>query len=313
MADSNETIQDILTEISNNLYDVNLKWYTTQDVMNAIQDAYNKIVALLKPIEHSSLIPKLAEPYYDFRQISDFMYVSGIFNPTTNLWLEGLSYKQMKATYQTYLAIGEPKWINIVDLYRAIIWPYPPGATGVLYIIYKAQAPQITSNHIPILPHSIGPRLLEYFATADLLEQAREFKKAQIWWDRALKPNLILGIASIFDQCKKEIQSIARADRENVLEPYRWIFHGGQFSDTMWIDDEIPAGTQDGVNDTFTITKIPNPTNSLLLFRNGVKLTTGNDFTLTGRTIVFAAGQIPQVAGTPGDSDDVIRAWYQIS
>lgn len=309
MDDTPSTIQDIFTEVSTNLFDSNLKWYTQQDILNSLQDAYNKVVALLRPIEKSTFIPKTSEPYYDLRQIPDYMYVSGIFNPTTNLWLEGLSYKQMKATYQTYLAIGEPKWINIVDLYRTIIWPYPPGATGVLYVLYKAQAPPITMAHVPILPYSTGPRLLEYFTTADLFEQAREFKKAQLWWDRALKPNPI-GNSSIFEQCKKEIQSIARTDRENVLEPYRWIFHGGQFSDTMWINNETPAGTIDGANATFTIAKIPNPTTSLLLMINGKVMFQPQDYTITGQTITIQTGTIPQV---DGDSADLLRAWYQVS
>src|SRR5690349_24739849 len=75
--------------------------------------------------------------------IPNFMYVSGVFNPHTNLWLEGLTYKQMKATYQTYLAIGQPKWINIVDLRRILCWPYSPEAAGVLYILFKESAPQL--------------------------------------------------------------------------------------------------------------------------------------------------------------------------
>src|SRR5712672_1637248 len=94
------SIQAIFNEIQTNLYEAGLKWFTTVDVLNSLQDQYNKLVAQICPIEHSTFIPKISQPYYDLRQIPDFMYVSGIFNPTNNTWLEGLTYKQMKATYQ---------------------------------------------------------------------------------------------------------------------------------------------------------------------------------------------------------------------
>lgn len=59
--------------------------------------------------------------------------------------------------------------------------------------------------------------------------------------------------------------------------------------------NEIPLGQADGVNDTFTIDYEPNPTNSLMLFRNGLLLSEGvsSDFTLSGTGIVFPVGNIP--------------------
>ncbi len=60
---------------------------------------------------------------------------------------------------------------------------------------------------------------------------------------------------------------------------------------------EIPSGTIDGVNDTFTLTVAPT---LLMLFVNGVKVRegAGNDYTLSGNTITFTAGAIPKT----GDS-----------
>jgi len=304
--DTPNTIADIFGEIQNNLYDLKLRWFTTDDINNSLQDSYNKIVALLGPIEHSTFIPIISEPYYDLRQIPDFMYVVGIYNPFTNLWLQGGSYREMKATFQTFLQIGQPRFMNIMDFNRILMWPYLPNATGVLYVLYKASAPPISPSHTPILPYGTGARLLEYFTTADLLEQSREFKKAQTWLSRAFDP----GAAgkSIYQQCKNEIQELARMDRDLVLEPYRWIFNGGQFNGVNWINNEVPTGVIDGTNVTFGLAQVPNPTSSILLMKNGLVQFQGTNYTINGQTLTLSAA--PQADGdTPLDS---LRAWYQI-
>lgn len=269
------------------------------------------LVARLTPIEKTTFIPQLPHPYYNLRyQVPDFAFISGIYNPYTNLWLEGMSWKLMKNTYQTYLAVGQPKFVNTIDLDRALIWPFQPAASGVLFLLYKATAPVISDSHVPILPASVGSQLVEYAATADALEQAREFTKAKKWWSRLYKPQGSNKI-SIYQQAINEIKNLARADREMVLEPYRWIFHGGAYGggiDTdVWISNEVPAGTIDGSNATFTLSKIPNPASSLMLMRNGQVLFQGIGYSLSGNSVIYANDYIPQ----PGIHTH--RAWYQIS
>ena len=63
-----------------------------------------------------------------------------------------------------------------------------------------------------------------------------------------------------------------------------------------FIDAEIPAGTVNGVNTTFTLASAPNPASSLALYRNGLLLKQSGDFTLSGNSISFAAGAVPQPA-----------------
>ena len=69
-------------------------------------------------------------------------------------------------------------------------------------------------------------------------------------------------------------------------------------------DAETPGGVLDGVNTTFTLANAPSGT-SLMLFRNGIYQTTGYDYTLTGSTIQFATGAVPQ----PGDT---LTASYRV-
>lgn len=71
----------------------------------------------------------------------------------------------------------------------------------------------------------------------------------------------------------------------------------GAVGDHSHIDAETPLGVIDGVNDTFTLAMSPDPTTSLMLFKNGVLLRQGGgeDYTLSGATITYEADQIPQV------------------
>jgi hypothetical protein len=74
----------------------------------------------------------------------------------------------------------------------------------------------------------------------------------------------------------------------------------------QFVDLEVPGGVIDGVNATFTLVNAPNPTTSLVLFRNGVVQQPSLDYTLNGSTVQFMAGAIPQ----PGDT---LTAWYRLA
>ena len=70
-------------------------------------------------------------------------------------------------------------------------------------------------------------------------------------------------------------------------------------------DAETPTGTINGVNATFTLANSPSPAGSLLLFKNGQLMkAAGADYTLTGNSIAFVSGAIPQTG-------DVLLAQYR--
>ena len=85
---------------------------------------------------------------------------------------------------------------------------------------------------------------------------------------------------------------------------------GGGGGGGTWVA-EVPTGTIDGTNATFTVSHTPNPVASFALLKNGNEQDPGGgDYTLTGATIVYAAGSIPQpVSGS--DPADKHRARYQ--
>jgi hypothetical protein len=301
--DEQITYQSVIDEVRSNLYESGLRRHTLLNLTDGIVDAFNYCNAELTPTVRSILIPKLDTPYYNLAEaIPDYMYLYGIFNCTTNRWLEPLPSLLYKRDRLNFFMVGEPQFFNVVDLRRVTIWPYPSAPVGAFFIVYKAFPLLFELAQTPELPHSIGSQYLEYFTTAEMLEQDREFTKALLYWN---KIHAKKGTTpSLYDQLKREISNLARYDIDNVLEPYRWLFHGGG-SSTMWISNETPSGNVDGSNYTFTLQGVPNPTSSLILQVNGQTLFQNVAYTLSGQTVTIAGEYIPQTG-------DYIRCWYQV-
>ena len=72
----------------------------------------------------------------------------------------------------------------------------------------------------------------------------------------------------------------------------------------QFFDAETPAGLVDGSNATFTLAHTPSGS-SLMLFRNGIYMKGGLDYSLSGATIQFVSAAVP----TPGDT---LMASYRI-
>ena len=73
----------------------------------------------------------------------------------------------------------------------------------------------------------------------------------------------------------------------------------GTGSPTNFTDGETPSGTINGANLTFTLVTTPNPAASLKLTKNGLLLTQGTDYALSGATISFANTTVtPQTGDT---------------
>jgi hypothetical protein len=69
------------------------------------------------------------------------------------------------------------------------------------------------------------------------------------------------------------------------------------------VDEERPAETPDGVRTAFTLAQVPVAV-SIKLYRNGVRLTQGGDYHVSGAQLVFEACCIPQMA-------DILRVDYR--
>jgi hypothetical protein len=73
-----------------------------------------------------------------------------------------------------------------------------------------------------------------------------------------------------------------------------------------FVDGETPSGVTDGVNTQFALSAPPAPAASLKLFRNGLLLRQGAEYTLTDATILLAPGMAPA-------NGDLMQAWYRLS
>lgn len=77
-------------------------------------------------------------------------------------------------------------------------------------------------------------------------------------------------------------------------------------STVVFVDEEVPAGNVDGSNTIFALSQTPNPSTSAALYRNGIRLKSTVDFTISGNSIRFGTGLAPQ----PGD---VLQCSYRVS
>jgi hypothetical protein len=68
---------------------------------------------------------------------------------------------------------------------------------------------------------------------------------------------------------------------------------------------EVPAGLVDGTNRTFTLSQVPMSVASCLLQLDGVTLTQGVDYSLSGQTIFLNVLQTPQTG-------DNLLAYYWV-
>jgi hypothetical protein len=75
---------------------------------------------------------------------------------------------------------------------------------------------------------------------------------------------------------------------------------------TTFIDGEVPSGTANGSNASFTLANVPNPPSSLALYRNGLLLSQAVNYTLSSNAITFLTGTLPQ-------SSDILSASYRLS
>jgi hypothetical protein len=73
-----------------------------------------------------------------------------------------------------------------------------------------------------------------------------------------------------------------------------------------FVDMETPSGSANGSNPTFSLSQVPSPTSSVMVFRNGMRLASGLDYSISNNTLTFAGGDIPQ-------SGDTILCSYRVA
>lgn len=180
-------VSTLATEVRNNLSDQGVTFYTQTDILDSLQDSCNQLVVRSGLIEKTVDINLQANVgYYDLSVlISDFYCVTQIYNNASRQFLSPQiipDYDAVRDDWETWT--GSPRFFTPVDYRRIVVVPQPSTTSGSIKIYYKAISPTLTlATDLPF-PSDINKVPTDY-ATADLLEQAREYSKASLTWRAA--------------------------------------------------------------------------------------------------------------------------------
>lgn len=165
------------------------------------------------------------------------------------------------------------------------VWSVPPSVSPLAVRMVRTSQPPVTTP-----PSDTAIQISDVVGLSDALAE-RPARGAGYLLGRILVPDTngdLSGLSGSRDQCVRGDGSV-----------------GPCGSNPIFVDLETPNGTMNGSNATFTLSMTPSPVASLLLFRNGLLQKAGVDFTLTGPSLSFQPGSVPQ----PGD---LLQASYRV-
>lgn len=204
------TRDEISTIVRVNLNDLGVTFYSADDVNDALQDGYDDIAVFSGCIQKTANLTLLDNTvYYDIpAAISDFFAVVAAYNNNSNRWLEFQPLKHFDGVRIDWeLWTGEPLFGSISNFRYLAFIPHQVDAVGTITIWYRALAPVLSGSTVPLI-HTDEQDLLELYATADLLDQAEEYTKADSYWEQYFTRLMAY---------KKRVASLATSDYLPVL------------------------------------------------------------------------------------------------
>lgn len=203
---------DIKADVKINLDDTGVTFYTNDDLNNSLQDAYDDIACLTQCITKAVQLPWVSNlSYYNFADdfnITDYLGCTAIFNYVSNVWLRDdltiRDFDRIRRDWELWIgtpqfwAPSDPKRIAIAAKYtggsngaffagafsNAFFLGQPSPSLGTFKLIYWAQAPVLVDDNSTFLIASDMQNLLEFYSTADRLEDAQEYVKANEYWEK---------------------------------------------------------------------------------------------------------------------------------
>lgn len=178
------TRDQIAANIANNLEDAGLAFFSATDINNSIQDGYDDLSSYVMQIEKTFVVNQEANRvYYNLSSlIGDQICVVRVYNNSTNMWLQRSSSKildQIRWDWEVWT--GEPRHFFPHTWDYLAVAPHKVAAVGSFIIYYRAVADTLVASSVPQIKGD-EHRLIEKYATADLLIQAKEWEKAQSWF-----------------------------------------------------------------------------------------------------------------------------------
>lgn len=198
--------------IRQNLDDLGVSYYSETDLDESLQDAYDDIVAASQCVCKSVILNWIGGlSYYNFSAdcgVTDYMAPVAIFNYATNRWLRDdltiRDFDRLRRDWENW--IGTPQfWCPSDPLHIAIAPKYnitvvsgsfdplsfssafdigAAATPGTFKLLYWATAPTLANDSSTFLMASDVQNMLEFYGTADMLEAAEEYTKAQAYWEK---------------------------------------------------------------------------------------------------------------------------------
>lgn len=182
------TFGEIKGNVRSNLDDAGVTFYSADAITESLQDAYDDVAFQCRNIIRKITVPFGIDPYIDFSVYAiDYMGTKAIFNRNTNRWLlDCLTLRDFdKIRSDWELWVGTPLFWAAVDTKLAALVPsYAALPSDLMDLYYIASAPTIVDDDDTPLIATDFTDLLENYATADQLETAEEYTKAQPFWER---------------------------------------------------------------------------------------------------------------------------------
>ena len=176
------TRAEIRNEIRINLDELGITFYTDQNINDSIQDAYDHVAVTTGCIEKRATIDIISNlSYYKMTDyIPDWYSAFAGYNEQTKRWLDPVPYDIFDEQRENWeLANQSPfSFCPLTHEYLVVFPRLNSNFTNGLTFFYSATADILSDNTTPQIPDQFI-HTLEYWATADLLEDAEEFGKAQ--------------------------------------------------------------------------------------------------------------------------------------
>jgi len=175
---------EVASRVKSNLDDSGATFFTSDNISEAIQDGYDSSINLLLPLTDVQTVNFTSNlVYYDlYNTVKNYLHILAIFNNNTNRWLDFRTIKWLEDRRNAWeLTEGQPEVFTLIDYKYIALWPTLSTASGNMDIFYKKKGIQLASTDlIDIL--DMEPDLVEWYSTADCLEQIEEFEKAKTYF-----------------------------------------------------------------------------------------------------------------------------------
>ncbi len=278
--------------------DTGANWWTASEINHTIQDGLDRINDELEVVWGTASTTIGAGTASATITITDIA--------TDVLRLEDIRWNDRRLVFQSVEELdnlqedwrdagtGVPIVVRQDDLDTFVLWP-PPGTAGTLTMEYPATVTLSTNTSTSPLPPWTRYAVIPYCAMRAYLRQGPNTnpQKALRWKQR-------------FESEMGRLRSVYRAylptkhprlrpggEYEGELtQPSRVISMPTPATSTR-LYDEVPTGTVNGTNTTFTLTNAPNPGVSLKLWEDGVLMKSTTHYTLSSSTVTFVSAFKP--------------------